>query len=275
MNTELQFAISPVQLAGVLDYHTVSEADALSNRLLGGLELALGTVELIGATALCLAPDPTLLTKAACVVTGTHSLDSINAAANRILTGYDTRTATFQLTEKLAKEAGASDSTAMYIGLTVDSAVPAAAGLAWGVSRIKYVRAGTLKLAEHEAVSRARIGGHTLKKHIAKTDEELLARLAQSTGLDAATSFESVQQAEKVITAALRANRFKIIRWANSVRGEQEALVITWNAGTKVGYGFRRGSKIKWPVNHVRVVLVCKEYLGKPYFILTAYPELL
>ena len=63
----------------------------------------------------------------------------------------------------------------MSIALTVDIAVPSAAGLAWGVSRIKYVRAGTLKLAEHEGIRK--IGGHTLKKHIAKTDEE---RLAQS-----------------------------------------------------------------------------------------------
>ncbi|ARJ43161.1 hypothetical protein B1H58_14735 [Pantoea alhagi] len=271
MNTELQFAISPVQLAGVLDYHTVSEADALSNRLLGGLELALGTVELMGATALCLAPDPTLLTKAACVVTGTHSLDSINAAANRILTGYDTRTATFQLTEKLAKEAGASDSTAMYIGLTADIGVPSAAGLAWGVSRIKYVRAGTPKI-EHEGIKK--IGGHTIRKHVAKTDEELLARLAQSPGLKAATTFESLQQAEKVITAALRANRFKIIRWANTTRGDN-TLEIFWDAGTKVGYGFRQGSKIKWPVNQVKVVLKREEFRGMPYFILTAYPELL
>ncbi|GLR10898.1 hypothetical protein GCM10007905_36180 [Mixta theicola] len=195
MDTELQFAVSPVQLATVLADRTVTEAEALSNRLLGGLELAMGTVELIGAVALCIAPDPSMLTKAACVVTGAHSLDSINAAGNRILTGHDTRTATFQLTEKLAKEAGAGDSTAMYIGLTADIAVPSAAGLAWGVSRIKYVRAGTLKLAEHEAVSRARIGGHTLKKHIAKTDEDLLARLAQSRDARSATSFHSVEQA--------------------------------------------------------------------------------
>ena len=63
MDAELQFAISPVQLAGVLDYHTVSEAEAFGNRLLGGLELALGTVELMGAAALCVVPEPTMLTK--------------------------------------------------------------------------------------------------------------------------------------------------------------------------------------------------------------------
>ena len=52
-------------------------------------------------------------------------------------------------------------------------------------------------------------------------------------------------------------------------------MVIIWNAEKKTGYGFRQGSKIKWPATHVRVVLVCKEYRGLPYYIVTAYPELL
>ncbi len=57
MEEGLNLALSPVQLAAVLSPHSVTEAEALSNRLLGGLELALalGTVELMGATALCLA----------------------------------------------------------------------------------------------------------------------------------------------------------------------------------------------------------------------------
>ncbi|GLR10552.1 hypothetical protein COO59_19390 [Mixta theicola] len=272
MDTGLHFAVSPVQLAAVLSHHTITEAEMLSNRLLGGLELVLGTVELMGATALCLAPEPTMLTKAACVATGAHSLDSIHAAANRVLTGQDTRTATFRTAAALARQFGASEDTAWKIGLTVDVAVPSAAGVAWGISRIKYVRAGTLKLAEHEGIRK--IGGHTLKKHIAKTDEELLARLAQSPGLDAATSFSSVQQAERYISAGLRANRLKIIHWANTALGEK-ALEFTWNAGTKVGYGFRQGSQSRWTVSHVRIVLKRQQFRDKPYFILTAYPELL
>ena len=186
MDTALQFAVSPVQLATVLADRTVTEAEALSNRLLGGLELAMGTVELAGAAVLCIVPEPTMLTKAACVVTGAHSLDSIHTAADKILTGRDTRSATFQTIKRLAKTFGADDSTAISIGLSVEIAVPSAVSLAWGVSRIKYVRAGTLKLTEHEGIRK--IGGHTLKKHIAKTDEERLARLAQSRNAHSATS---------------------------------------------------------------------------------------
>ncbi|WP_276308258.1 RNase A-like domain-containing protein [Mixta theicola] len=49
---------------------------------------------------------------------------------------------------------------------------------------------------------------------------------------------------------------------------------MIWDAGTQVGYGFRQGSQIKWPVSRVQIMLVSKEYQGKPYYILTAYPFL-
>ncbi|WP_318011315.1 hypothetical protein [Brenneria tiliae] len=94
MEEGLQIVMSPVQLAAVLSDKTVTEAETVSNRLLGGLGVALGAVELIGAGALCLAPEPTTLTKAGCVVVGAHSIDSINAAADQVITGRDTRTAT-------------------------------------------------------------------------------------------------------------------------------------------------------------------------------------
>lgn len=271
MEDGLSITLSPVQLAAVLSPHTVTEAEAFSNRLLGGLDLALGAVELVGATALCLAPDPTLLTKAACVATGAHSLDAINTAADRILTGQDTRTATFQATASLARQFGASADTAWTIGLTIEVAVPSAAGVAWGLSRIKYVRAGTLKLAEHEGIRK--IGGHTIKKHVAISDETLLARLAQSPGLPAATSFKNVEQAEMFISKGMRAKRLEIIRWANTGRIEKP-LELTWDAGNQVGYGIRQGSRNAEPVNRVRIVLKGREYNGKPYFILTAYPFL-
>ncbi|AUX93957.1 hypothetical protein [Mixta gaviniae] len=127
MEKEFEFAVSPVQLASVLADCTVTEAEALSNRLPGALELMLGAVELAGAAALCIVPEPTRLTKAACGVAGAHSLDSIHAAADRILTGQKTRTASFR-TMEAAKQPGAGDSAAGVIELTVNIGVPSAAG---------------------------------------------------------------------------------------------------------------------------------------------------
>lgn len=180
MEEGLILALSPVQLAAVLSHHNVTEAEILSNRLLGGLELALGAVELTGATALCLAPDPTLLTKAACTVTGAHSMDAIHTAIDRILTGRDSHTATLRTVAALARQFGAGEDTAWAIGLTVDLAVPFAPAMATGAARIAKVRMGRIRLIEHEAIKGLPGGGHTIARHVGKTPEELFQRRATS-----------------------------------------------------------------------------------------------
>ncbi len=271
MDNGLTLAMSPVQLAAVLSDKTVTQAETFSGRLMGGLDLIMGGVELAGATALCMVPEPTGLTKFACVAGGAHSLDSINTAANRIITGQDTRTATYRAAAALAKEFGADDETAWKIGLTVDIAVPVAFGLAIGATRIAYVRSGTLKLIEHEAVVPVKAGGHTITKHIAIPKEDLLARLAHSPQMQSVSSFYSVQQAEKVVSSAMRANRLKIIYWAN-FSSNSRPLELTWKTSTAVGYGFRQGKNVKETSYAVRVVLLKKVFNGKPYYVLTSYP---
>jgi hypothetical protein len=63
-----RIVLSPVQLAAILNRNTITGQETLSNRLWGGLDVVFGVLELIGAGALCLAPDPTLITKGGCVV---------------------------------------------------------------------------------------------------------------------------------------------------------------------------------------------------------------
>lgn len=271
MSNGLQVVMSPVQLAAVLSDETVTEAETLQNRLLGGLNVAMSTVELVGATVLCAAPDPTTLTKAACVVVGAHGLDSLYAAIDQTITGRDTRTAAYQLAVDTARQFGADETTALNIGLTVDIAVPVAFGLAIGAARIAYVRTGTFKIVEHEAIRPVKIGGHTLAKHIAIPEEDLLARLARSPHMRSVSSFYSVQQAEQVISNALKANRLKIIYWANSGAGAHP-LELTYNAKSIVGYGIRQGINIKETTSTVRVVLLKQTYQGNPYYVLTSYP---
>ena len=271
MDNNLILAISPVQLAAVLSDKSVTQSEGMSNRLFGGLDLLMGSLELAGATALCMVPEPTGLTKAACVVVGAHSMDSINAAANRVLTGQDTRTATYRAAVSLAKQFGADDKTAWKVGLAVDIAVPAAFGLAVGAARIVYVRSGTFKIAEHEAVRSVRAGGHTIAKHVGIPDNELLARLARSPHMQSVSSFYSMEHAEKAISAALRLNRLKIIYWANWGKNSSP-LELVYRNSTAVGYGFRQGRTAKETCSAVRVVLLKKTYNGKPYYVLTSYP---
>ncbi|WP_318011316.1 RNase A-like domain-containing protein [Brenneria tiliae] len=80
-----------------------------------------------------------------------------------------------------------------------------------------------------------------------------------------------MQDAEKVLSSALKANRLKIIHWANFNKAA-DPLELTYNAGSAIGYGFRQGSTTKEMITRVRVVLLKKTYNGKPYYVLTAYP---
>ncbi len=204
---ELRIALSPVQLAAVLSDESVTKGETLSNRLLGGLGLAGGVVELMGAGVLCYAPDPTFITKVGCVVVGTHSLDSIKAASNQMITGQPTTTDTYQSAVLLAQTLGADRETAYNVGLTVDIAVPFVFAGAVGAARVASVRMGRVKLVEHESVSGQYPGGHTLARHINIAPEALIARLTRRPKLIAASTFRSVKEAEKYVSVTVKANR--------------------------------------------------------------------
>ncbi|HHI1839283.1 RNase A-like domain-containing protein [Enterobacter cloacae] len=263
--------MSPVQLAAVLSDKSVTEAETLSNRLLGGLGVLLGAVEMAGATALCIAPEPTGLTKAGCVVVGAHSLDAIQSAARQAITGQDTRSATYELAVRAAKELGADENTALNIGMTVDIAVPLGFAAAIGAARVAAVKAGRIKLIQHESVTGLKPGGHTLANHVGKTDNELLARFEQNKRLIMSSTFKNLNVAESVISRAIyynRANIKSLLGGGN--RGGR--LTIVYPAGQEIGYGFSRGSTQRISMRSVRIVIELKEYNGKPYYILTAFP---
>ena len=73
----MTIALTPVQMAAVLNDQDIPESASWSNRLWGGVSLVGGVVELVGAGVLCVAPEPTMVTKAGCVVLGVHSFDTM------------------------------------------------------------------------------------------------------------------------------------------------------------------------------------------------------
>ena len=269
MSEGLQVVMSPVQMAAVLSDKTVTEAETMQNRLLGGLGVAMSTVELAGATILCAAPDPTTLTKAACIVVGAHGLDSLNAAIDQTISGRDTRTAAYQLAVDTARSLGADEKTAMNIGLTVDIAVPVAFGLALGAARVASVRVGRIRLIEHESATGFKPGGHTIARHVGKSREELLARLERRTDITGASTFTNISVAERAISHTLKANLSKIKAWSMY---HQRPLVLEHSVGYTVGSYIKRGSTELMRSNRLKVVLEYKAYNGKPYYVLTAYP---
>ncbi|QPT13323.1 hypothetical protein I6G37_23265 [Serratia rubidaea] len=269
----LRVVLSPVQLAAIMSDRSVTEGETLSNRLFGGLGLAGGVVELIGAGAMCYVPDPTLLTKIGCVIVGTHSLDSIKAASNQIITGQPTTTDTYQSAIALAKTLGADDDTAYNVGLTVDIAVPLVFAAAIGAARVASVRMGKVRLIEHESMTGGKPGGHTIVRHVGLSKAVLLQRLEETKfgrfPPRSISSFTNLAIAERAISSAMSTNHTLIKNWA---KYPLRNLVITHRAVNHVGYYIQRGASEIVKTSNLKVVIEHGSFNGKPYYILTAYP---
>lgn len=266
----LTIALSPVQMAAILTNDTITTQATLSNRLWGGAKVLGGVLELIGAGALCLAPEPTMASKAGCVVVGVHGSDTTSTGLTQIWTGRVQTTLTQKTATALAKIMGASDKTAQDIGLTVDIAVPIG-GLTAGMIRIASIQGGRISLAAHEAMAGSRVGGHTISRHIGISEAELRARLAAQARIPAASTFSTLSIAEQVISKALTQHSARIITWSQTARSGSR-LALASNAGKIVGQGVIRSSGKLVNMNKIRIVLKYETYNNKPYYILTAFP---
>jgi hypothetical protein len=113
------------------------------------IQIVGGTVELVGAGALALAPEPTGATKVGAVVLGVHGADTVAAGVRTLTSGEIQETFTQQAAEAGAEALGASPGVAEGVGIVVDigaSAGPAltvaftrraaAEGLEAGVERL-------------------------------------------------------------------------------------------------------------------------------------------
>lgn len=269
----VKIVMSPVQLAALLSDKSVSEGETMSNRLYGGLGLGSGIVEMFGAGAMCIVPEPTMLTKVGCVIVGTHSLDTIQSSLRQVWSGRDTRSDTYNAAVSLASSLGADRKTAMKVGFTVDLAIPVAFSLAIGAVRVIAIRSGRIKLSSYEASSGSRSGGHTIEKHAGKSADELFARLESSPRLMQSSSFISVQDAEILISKVLRNNKNQIAILAKNVpQGQNLKMIFDGSFARKTGISVSRGAEEVKDCYKVRVVLKFEYWHGKPYFVLTSFP---
>ena len=117
----------------------------------------------------------------------------------------------------------------------------------------------------HEAA-----GGHTLERHVGKTEAQLAQRLASETRISAASSFTNRSVAEVAIGEAIYRNQNAIDSWVKS-RGNR--YTIDYNANRIIGITLRRRASKATSASRLRIVLQRSAKLPPGYFILTAYPE--
>lgn len=226
--------------------------------------------KLVGAGALCLAPEPTTASKAGCVVFGLHGSDTVVAGARQVWTGRDTADLTQGGSAKLARTMGADPATASRIGLAVDLGIPLAVSAWLGAARLAAVRGGRIRLIEHEAQAGSRLGGHTIAMHIGQTEAQLRTRLAAELHIPVASTFANLRAAEENISKVLQLESAAIKAWAQGA--DHRPLKLVRELGSSVGTGVVRDTGRFVKLTKVRVVLRHQTYNGMPYYVLTAFP---
>ncbi|HVO59252.1 MAG TPA: RNase A-like domain-containing protein [Dongiaceae bacterium] len=112
-------------------------------------------------------------------------------------------------------------------------------------------------------------GGHTLRKHVGRSDAELRERLSRERDISAASSWTDLVSAEQTVAAALAAERGKIASWQQ--RGERRPnLALHFDAGRVIGRSLVRGAEQSVPCTQAVIVLRAD---GQGFYVLTTYPE--
>lgn len=113
-------------------------------------------------------------------------------------------------------------------------------------------------------------GGHTLKKHVGRTDEQLQERLRRERNISAASTWTDRDTAEAIVAETLGAERNRIENWMK--RGYPRAnLALHYNAGRIIGRSLRRGEG--QAVNCTNILIVLRANGPDSFWVLTAYPE--
>ena len=127
--------------------------------------------------------------------------------------------------------------------------------------------AGTRRdLSQDEAA-----GGHTLKKHVGRTDTGLRERLDHERDISAASTWNDRASAEAAVGAAIADQNKKISGWLGRESHPNLVLDYDGDPAHPSGRTLRRGDDHVQPCAHA--VIVLKWDGPNSYHVLTAYPE--
>lgn len=288
----ISVALSPVQLAAVLEDASISQGETRSNRLWGALGLVGGTLELVGSAALLVDPDPTV-SKVVGAVGLVHGADTFTTSWEQIRTGRSQTTLTAQAASGLAQSLGMSPDAAGITGAVVDILVPTGVASAvarsqrlFSVTRVNQVRNGFVSLEREEQLfnspGKPSAAAHALRDHCGKTFAEMMERFKAKPSLEAMGSFRTIEEAEKAVSEVLHANKSVIQRWASAPGGKP--LRLSEKLARDIGEGVINPAKNPtFPgavqgslrIKTVTVVLAKTNLNGRTWYVLTAFPDIM
>lgn len=117
------------------------------------------------------------------------------------------------------------------------------------------------------------MGGHTLARHVGKSDAELADRLRREPQISSASTYTDRASAQRTVDAALASAAGRIDEWQRR-RGRRPNLVLHYVARKQasVGRSLARGQRASVACDRVLVVLRWDERSDR-FYVLTSYPE--
>ena len=129
--------------------------------------------------------------------------------------------------------------------------------------------AATHDEASHDLSTDEGAGGHTLRKHVGRTDQELSERL-QREDISASSTYTDRAAAEGAVGEALLQNQGRIEQWLARSGGHSN-LVLDYHGDRPIGRTLHRGDTASAPCADAKVVL--RWLSSNEYYVLTSYPE--
>ena len=112
-------------------------------------------------------------------------------------------------------------------------------------------------------------GGHTLARHVGKSDAELRARLKAEPDISAASTYFDADTAGRVVAEVLSTKSNEVRKWEQRT-GSRPNLVLRLDTGERIGRSIRQGQSNAREVDSAVVVL---RWTGSDWYVLTSYPE--
>lgn len=112
-------------------------------------------------------------------------------------------------------------------------------------------------------------GGHTIARHVGRTEQELKDRLTREPDISAASSYFDLETAEMVVAAALSKKRSDIDRWVRGT-GPRANLALRFTHDAPAGLKVERGARAGRAIDSVVVVL---RWANDDWYVLTSYPD--
>jgi hypothetical protein len=116
------------------------------------------------------------------------------------------------------------------------------------------------------------MGGHTLARHVGKTDAELAERLRREPQISAASTYTDQLTAARTVAGALDSSSGEVSAWSKR-KGRRPNLVLRYaSRDGPVGRSLARRARAAVPCVRAIVVLRWDERRNR-FFVLTSYPE--